>query len=113
MRTHAFLIGCLAGFSTASSYALDYPLSPRMGATVIKIDNIDSSKASAIGQVMRPDAEEYCNRDPNGDRRAAGLQQKCVNELLKDLGGRQYLATANCTQKKVTTRNETYVVKKQ
>jgi hypothetical protein len=116
MRIHVFLVGCLAFFSTASVYSVDFPLSSKgYAATVIQIKNIDSNNAFAIGQVMRPNAEEYCNRDPGGETKKYGGKltiQQCFNKVLKEESGKKVSATADCLRKKVTVDwGGTYVMK--
>lgn len=116
MRIPTFLIYCAFFLCATSGYSADFPTADKMyGATIIKIQNIDSDDALAIGEVRRPNAEEFCERDPGGLTKKYGGKltfQQCVDYILKKERGRKVSATADCFRKKVTLDSgRTYVLK--
>jgi hypothetical protein len=111
-----FIIYFVSIFYTTYGYSADFPLSSKgYSATIIIIKNIDSDNALAVGQVRRPNAEEYCNRDPGGETTKYGGRltfQQCVDNVLKEERGKKVSATADCLRKKVTVDwGGTYVIK--
>lgn len=85
-------------------------------ATVTHIENVNGSNALAVGQVMSPNADEYCNRDPGGNTKKHGGKltfQQRVNKVLKEEKGKKVSETADCLRKTVTVEfGGTYTMKR-
>ena len=62
--------------------AAEFPLSSKgWQATVVKLEGVNVSKALAVGEVKRENAEEYCERDPGGETIQYGgklSKEQCV-----------------------------------
>jgi hypothetical protein len=97
----------LGPYSSTWSYAVEFPLSLKAwSATVIKIERINSSNASMVGEVKNEDAVEYCERDPAGvTTEYAGTLTKaqCVEQLMSDERGKKYTASADCSEKTISS----------
>ena len=116
MRINTFIVCCVICFYAICGYSAEFPLSSKgYQATIIKITNINSNNALAIGQVKRSNAEEYCDRDPGGETNKYGGKltfQQCVDKVLKEEQGKKVSASADCLKKKVTVEwGGTYVMK--
>ena len=116
MRKHIFMMYCVSLIYATNGYSADFPLSSKgYSATIIKIKNIDTDKALAIGQVKKSNAEEYCKRDPGGVTTQYGGKltiKQCVDNVLKEEHNKKVSATADCLRKKVTVDwGGTYIMK--
>ncbi|MBF0205033.1 MAG: hypothetical protein HQK67_12190 [Desulfamplus sp.] len=65
--------------------------------TILKINGLNSSNASVIAEVKRPNAEEYCER-----MRPANEQEECIKQTLDEEKGNFYSSTADCKNKTIS-----------
>jgi hypothetical protein len=93
--------------SGKSVMAEEFPLAVKAWeATVVHIEGRNSSKALAVGEVKRSNAEEYCERDPGGITKQYGgklTKEQCVQRLLSKEKGKRYSASADCPRKAIKT----------
>lgn len=106
MRVFVVAAFSLALFVCQTAVAGEFPLSTKgYQATITKITGQNTDHAIALGQVMRPNAEEYCNRDPGGITKQYGGQltiAQCIEGILTYEKDKKVSATADCPRKKVT-----------
>ncbi len=97
----------LLAFSTRPALAEEFPLSAKAWqATIIQIEGQNSSRALAVGEVQRNNAEEYCERDPGGITKQYGgklTKEQCVQNVLVKEKGKRYAASADCPRKTIKT----------
>ncbi len=101
-------------FSGKPATAEEFPLSAKAWqATVVQIEGQNSSRALAVGEVQRNNAEEYCERDPGGITKQYGgklTKEQCVQNVLGKEKGKRYAASADCPRKTIKTSwDETFV----
>ena len=82
------------GFDGKAAMAEEFPLSSKgWQATVVQIEGVNSSKALAVGEVKRNNAEEYCERDPGGITQQYGgklTKGQCVQQVMAKEQGKRY-----------------------
>jgi hypothetical protein len=111
--TTAFFVGlvffALAQQTLAPGFAIaaELPLSSKgWQSTVVKIEGVNTSKALAVGEVRRPNAAEYCERDPGGMTKKYGgklTKEQCIERVLREEKGKLYSASADCPRKTILT----------
>jgi hypothetical protein len=87
-------------FNNIIANAKDFPLVSKMwGATIIKIEGINTSKAMAVGEVKYQNAKEYCDRDPGGETKQYGgklTKEQCIQKVLREEEGKIHYLSADC-----------------
>lgn len=112
MSNHkTILIACSFFIVLASTpelmHAEEFPLSAKgCQATITRLEGVNSSKALAVGEVKRENAQEYCDRDPGGVTTQYGgklTQEQCIQKVLQEEKGKLYSVSADCPRKTITT----------
>ena len=83
--------------------AEDFPLSIKgWQATVIKLQGVNTSRATAVGQVRKRNAEEYCDREAEWSQDKKGRKfskERCIQKILRQERGKFYSISADCPGK--------------
>lgn len=108
MKIHSpFIIVCSLCFVAFSSWSLfaaeDFPLSIKgWQATVIRLEGVNTSRALAVGQVRKRNAEEYCDREAEWSKTKSGRKfskERCTRDVLRKERGKFYSISADCPGK--------------
>ena len=83
--------------------AEDFPLSIKgWQATVIRLEGVNTSRALAVGQVRKRNAEEYCDREAEWSKDKSGRKiskERCIRDVLRQERGKFYSISADCPGK--------------
>ena len=81
----------------------DFPLSIKgWQATVIRLEGVNTSRALAVGQVRKRNAEEYCDREAEWSKDKSGRKiskERCIRNILRKERGKFYSISADCPGK--------------
>ena len=81
----------------------DFPLSIKgWQATVIRLEGVNTSRALAVGQVRKRNAEEYCDREAEWLKDKSGRKfskERCIRDVLRKERGKFYSISADCLAK--------------
>lgn len=75
-----------------------------VNATLIDVDGLDSTSASARGEIQRNDHAEYCDRDSGGSTKSNGGRMtidQCVAQSMKGIRRTNYQSGADCRARTV------------
>lgn len=68
--------------ATQTFQAGSMPIHPvQVNATLTSLTGVDTAEAAMSGRVTRADAQEFCERDPNGDSARSSVDE-CVSATL-------------------------------
>ena len=89
-----------ASTATRAFQAGSMPIHPvQVNATLTSLTGVDTAQAAMSGRVTQADAQEFCERDPNGDSARSSVDE-CVSSTLasetaEDATG-AHTASADC-----------------